>query len=174
MSLNSCGNDKFSKKSLCSALSSDYTATLEFIISDTDRNITGKAAVTKEKCSVLTFTEPESFEGISVTSDETGNPDVFLIEFSGIPAAVPKNVASEISLMFSLLSNQISSHISTLDENCFSQIDDGTNEVSFRKNGMSYKITYDPSSGIPKKLEAGNDTASVSITVSDFQIKDKK
>lgn len=134
----------------------------------------GKASVLKGKVSTITFTEPEDFEGISVTSDETGNPDVFLLEFSGIPAEVPKNIASEISLLFSLFSNSISSEVSILDTDCFSESDDGTAEVIFHKNGMNYKITYDISNGIPKSFEAGNDTMSVSIIISDFHIKNNQ
>ena len=128
----------------------------------------GKASVLKGKVSTITFTEPEDFEGISVTSDETGNPDVFLLEFSGIPAEVPKNIASEISLLFSLFSNSISSEVSILDTDCFSESDDGTAEVIF------YKITYEISNGIPISFEAGNDTMSVSIIISDFHIKNNQ
>ena len=134
----------------------------------------GKAFVTKGKVSTVTFTEPEDFDGISVTSDETGNPDVFLLEFSGIPAKVPKNVASEISLLFSLFSDSISSEVSILESDCFSLSEDGTAEAVFRKNAMNYKIAYDTSNGIPKRFEAGNDTVSVSIIISDFHIKTKQ
>lgn len=134
----------------------------------------GKASLTKGNVSTITFTEPENFEGISVTSDESGNPDVFLLEFSGIPAQVPKSIAGEISLVFSLFSKQFSSEVNILNDNCFSQNNDGTNEVIFQKNGMNYKITYDPSNGIPKNFEAGNDTMSVSIIISDFHIRDQK
>lgn len=134
----------------------------------------GKASLTKGKISTITFTLPEQFEGISVTSDESGNPDVFLLEFSGIPATVPKDIASEISLLFSLFSGQFSSEVSKLDEDCFSQSDESSNKVIFQKNGINYKITYDSSSGVPKSFEAGDDAISVSIIISDFNIKDKK
>lgn len=114
------------------------------------------------------------YSGISIKSDEAGNEDIFSFELSGIPAAVPKTIASDLSLMFSLFSDIMAQKISSLDSDAFS-FSGKTNkfgneliEVFFTENGMNYSLTYDRHSGIPYSLDAGNDEISVSLVLSDF------
>lgn len=167
-SLTACSKDKYSKEKLCSVLEKDYSANLDFVISHPESNITGKASLSKGNITTLTFTFPEEYEGISVTSDETGNPDVFSMEFSGIPATIPKNIASELSLLFSLFSDSVICELEGLEDEYFKAVNDDNCEVFFEKNGFKYKISYNKSSGIPCAIEAGNDSLSVSVIISDF------
>ncbi len=149
---------------------------MEFIFSDGQNNTTGKATVSKSDTTVMTVTEPENYGGITIKSDSTGNPDVFSLEFSGIPASVPKAIAGDLSLMFSLFSDDIPNKINTLDKESFKVselVNDSGNElieVFFLENNMSYSITYDRHSGIPYSFDAGNDELSVNIVLSDFNV----
>lgn len=160
---------------ICSTLYSPYSANISFIFSDGQNNENGTATVTKSDTLCVTFTEPEAFEGITVKSDPVGNPDIFSFEFSGIPASIPKSVTSEISLLFSLFSDEIPAKIDSLGKDSFkvSEISnhDGNEmtEVFFLENNMSYNIIYDRKNGIPYSIDAGNDELSVHVSFSEFK-----
>ncbi len=160
---------------LVSNLYSSYTASIDFIFSDGSTNTEGLASITKSDITKITFSKPDSLCGVSVKGDNAGNADVFSFEFSGIPASVPKSIASDLSLMFSLFSDVIPSKIHTLDKNAFRLSSDSSEngnalcEVFFVENGVSYVITYDSKNGVPYSLDAGNDKTSVSIVLSDFK-----
>lgn len=170
-----CSSDVFSKKLICSNLYSPYCANLEFIFSDGQNNTSGKASIIKNDTVSVSFTEPEAFSGITIKSDPYGNADVFSFEFSGIPASIPKTVTSELSLLFSLFSDEIPSKISSLEKDAFkiSEISSESAgemiEVFFVENNMSYNIIYDKESGIPHSIDAGNDELSVHVELSDFK-----
>ena len=175
----SCSKDKFAKDLLVSNLYCSYTASADFIFSDGDTNTEGTADIVKSDVTKVTFSSPDKLSGVSVKGDNTGNADVYTFEFSGIPASVPKSIASDISLMFSLFSDAIPSKIDTLEKDAF-RLSGNTNEagnslcdVFFVENGFSYVITYDSKSGIPLCLDAGNDKTSVSIVLSDFTVTTK-
>ena len=169
-----CTKDKFSKNLIIECLTSPYTANVDFVTSNGEKGTAGKVIVTKADITTLTFTSPESYNGISIKSDASGNEDIFSFELSGIPAAVPKTIAGDLSLMFSLFSDVMAQKISSLDGDAFS-FSGQTNglgneliEVFFVENGMSYSLTYDRHSGVPHTLDAGNDEISVSLVLSDF------
>ena len=167
--------DKFAKDMAVSKLSSSYNAVCDFIVSDGESNISGKANVVKSDITTLTFIQPESYSSISIKGDNAGNEDIFSFELSGIPAAVPKSVTKDITLMFSLFSDVIPAKIDTLDKEHF-RISEKSNsigneliEVFFTENDMNYTISYDKHSGIPYSLDAGNDELSVNIIISEFK-----
>ncbi|MBQ8759700.1 MAG: hypothetical protein IJZ20_08415 [Clostridia bacterium] len=170
-----CSQDKFSKDLIVSNLSLPYSANADFVFSDGESNTVGKASITKSDITTITFSEPATYSGISIKSDKTGNEDVFSFELSGIPAAVPKTIAGDLSLMFSLFSDNIPQKIDTLDKNSFrisgavNDIGNDLIEVIFTENNMSYCVTYDSHSGVPYSVDAGNDEISVSIVLSDFK-----
>lgn len=141
----------------------------DFIFSDGEKNTVGKANITKSDTTTVTFTEPQEYSGISIKSDSTGKEDILSFEFSGIPASVPKSIAGDISLMFSLFSDEIPTKIKTLDKEFFRKAvsDKQGYEVFFTENGVSYTIAYDIT-GTPYSFDAGNDKISVSIILSDF------
>ncbi len=124
----------------------------------------------------MTLTSPDSFSGISIKSDNTGNPDIFSFELSGIPAEIPKSIAGDLSLMFSLFSDSIASKVESLGKDAFKVSERTTEsgneliEVFFFENDMSYNISYDKYSGVPHSIDAGNDKISVSIVLSDFRL----
>lgn len=178
--LTSCMGDSFSKQKICENLYSSYTARADFIFSDGEKNTSGSADIVKSDVTTVTITSPDSFSGISIKGDSTGNADVFSFELSGIPAEVPKSIAGDVSLMFSLFSQEIPSKIESLGKDAFS-ISERTGEngnelieVFFWENNMSYNISYDKYSGIPYSLDAGNDEISVSIILSDFRLTQNK
>lgn len=171
-------SDGFSKQKICDNLCSHYTATASFIVSDGENNVEGTADIIKSDLTTITFRKPDSFSGISIKGDSLGNPDVFSLELSGIPAKMPKSISGELSLIFSLFSDAVPSKIDALGKDAFSitsasnELGNELIEVFFAENGMSYKITYDKYSGIPYSLDAGNDKLSVSIILSDFTISE--
>lgn len=149
--------------------------TADFVFSDGKISTEGVASISKSDYTNIVFLQPEALNGVSVKGDNTGNADVFSFEFSGIPASVPKSIASDLSLMFSLFSDAIPNKIESLDKSAFklsqSTSDNGNAlaEVFFTENGMSYTVTYDSKSGVPFSIDAGNDRISVSILLSDFK-----
>ena len=152
-----------------------YTADIDFVVSGGENSISGKAHVTKADVTTLTFSEPLSYSGISIKSDETGNADVLSFELSGIPATVPKTIAGDVSLMFSLFTDIIPGKIDTLSKESFrlsGKVNDIGNElidVFFTENNLSYTISYDRHSGIPYIIDVGNDEISISVRLSDFK-----
>lgn len=170
-----CSKDNCGKDKLCTNLYSDYSASLDFLVSDKEKNTQGKADVQKADTTTVTFTEPDFFRGISVKSDNTGKEDTFIFEFSGIPASVPKSITSDISLIFSLFSDELAAKIDALPPECFRKsVSSGKNEdlyeAFFSQNGINYSIIYNRQNGIPVSIDAGNDTLSVSIIFSDFNL----
>ena len=108
-------------------------------------------------------------------SDAAGNEDVFSFELSGIPATVPKSIAGDLSLMFSLFTDSSPQKIDTLEKDSFSlsgKVNDAGNElveVFFTENNLSYRICYDRRTGIPYSFDAGNEKVSVSIVINNFK-----
>jgi hypothetical protein len=159
---------------IVSNLSSPYTASIDFVFSSGENGTSGKADITKADITTLTFKEPLSYSGISIKSDETGNEDILSFELSGIPASVPKTIAGDLSLMFSLFTDIIPTRIDNLPKESFrlsGKVNDIGNElieVFFTENGLNYTISYDRYSGIPYSVNAGNDEVSVSVTLSGF------
>ena len=170
-----CGRDKYSKQLIVKNLYSPYTAEADFVFSDGHTGSSGKIKITKSDTVTVVFTDSGEFSGITIKSDAVGNPDVFSFEFSGIPATVPKTITSDISLLFSLFSDDIPKKIETLEMDsfriCDSSDDDGfiLAELFFTENNMNYHLSYDTERGIPHTLDAGNDSLSVCITFTDFR-----
>ena len=135
----------------------------------------GNVDIAKADFVKITFTDSSDFGGITVTGDNTGKSDVYSFEFSGIPASVPKSLTSEISLLFSLFSDDLPKKIETLEHDSFRTLSDSDeegnalSEVFFTENGYDYHITYDTKKGYPKAMSVGNDALSVSITFSNFK-----
>ena len=102
-------------------------------------------------------------------SDAAGNEDVFSFELSVIPATVPKSIAGDLSLMFSLFTDIIPQKIDTLEKDSFSLSGKVNDEVFFTENNLSYRICYDIRSGIPYSFDAGNEKVSVSIVINNFK-----
>ncbi|MBE6681026.1 MAG: hypothetical protein E7600_01905 [Ruminococcaceae bacterium] len=171
----SCAQDRFEKERLCSTLYSHYSTKADFIISDGENNTSGKADISKRDTTTVTFSEPSVYGGISIKSDNTGNADTFIFELSGIPAKVPKSLSGDLSLIFSLFSDNIPTKIKSLDSTAFRESSrkdkngKALTEVSFIENGYNYTVTYDKDTGIPQSIDAGNDKLSVSIELSDFK-----
>ena len=155
-----------------------YTAGIDFIISGNANVTKGKANITRADITTVTFTEPDAFSTITIKGDNTGKADVFSFELAGIPATVPKTIAGDLSLFFSLFSDDIPAKINTLNKDAFiftekiNQKGNKLTEVSFIENGLSYTIAYDQHTGIPYSLDAGNDEISVSIILYDFKQTD--
>lgn len=170
----SCSNAGSSRDLLIEKLSLPYSATASFIISDGKENTSGSANVTRSDITTVTFTEPSAYSGISIRGDNSGKQDIFSFELSGIPTAVPKTIAGELSLIFSLFSDDIIHKIDTLEKEAFRKSGtandkgNGLIEVFFSQNGTGYVITYDSHTGTPYSFDAGNDETSVSIVLSDF------
>lgn len=173
--LTSCKGDSYSRELIVEKLYLPYTAEADFIFSDGENNSQGKASIVKSDITTLTFLEPEAYSGISVKSDATGNEDIFSFELSGIPATVPKSIAGDLSLMFSLFTDIIPQKIDTLEKDSFSlsgKVNDAGNElveVFFTENNLSYRICYDRRSGIPYSFDAGNEKVSASIVINNFE-----
>ncbi len=169
-SLAGCSGDKYSKKLICENLYSGYNASLSYVISDSEQEAYGSADITKSDKTVLLFKQPQEYSGISITSDSAYNPDIFIFELSGIPANVPKSIAGDLTLMFSLFSDVIPSKLSQLSQDCFSISEaDGSVSAEFEENGMQYRINYNQSTGYPTSLSVGNDKSSVLITIEEFK-----
>lgn len=89
---------------------------------------------------------------------------------------MPKSIAGDITLMFSLFSDAIPSRIDSLTRDAFEETEmtnDSANtliKVFFSENGNDYTVTYDRRTGIPRSLDVGNDEFSVSVILSDFNI----
>ena len=152
---------------IVSNLSSPYTASIDFAFSSGENGTSGKADITKADITTLTFKEPLSYSGISIKSDETGNEDILSFELSGIPASVPKTIAGDLSLMFSLFTDSLPKESFRLSGKV-NDIGNELIEVFFTENGLNYTISYDRYSGIPYSVNAGNDEISVSVTLSEF------
>ena len=166
-----CAGDKYGKNSLSSNLLGSYTANIDFTISNAENNISGKADISKSETTTLIITSPENLSDISITSDNTGKDDILSLEFSGIPASIPKSSASNLSLLFSLFSNDVPSKILSLEETSFTDTLAEITKLNFTENGIHYNIEYDKTTGIPHLLGAGNDEVSVSVTITNFTSK---
>ncbi len=145
------------------------------MIESNDKYIEGSFEILRSDKTQMNFTSPDEYSSISVSGDSSGNSDVFTFELHGIPASVPKSIASDISLLFSLFSDEIPSIISSLDKESFTLYeDDGNARVTFSQNDVNYSIIYSLSTGIPIALNASDKNSSVSITIADFQSAQKK
>ena len=166
-----CSADKYSKKALCENLYSGYTADCSFVISQEKLNISADAHLTKDGTTSFSIYSPEEYSGITISGDSTGNADTFCLEFSEIPSSVDKSIASDLSLIFSLFSDEIPSKILTLGDDSFytQKTTDEKHSVSFSQNGMNYSVVY-TSFGVPVTLKAGNDKTSVEVTLNDFTL----
>lgn len=171
----SCSSDKYSKKALCENLYSSYTADCSFVISKDNFNISADALLTKDSFTSFSIHSPKEYSGITITGDNTGNADTFCLELSDIPSNVDKSIASDLSLIFSLFSDEIPSMILTLDTDSFSTQNTAEEKytVSFNQNGMNYSVIY-TSLGVPVTLKAGNDKTSVEVTLSNFTPSDQQ
>lgn len=176
MCLCSCSSDKYEKEKLCNTLYSHYTVKADFIISGGEKNTNGIADISKNDITTVTFSEPSSYNGITIRSDSTGNADTFSFEFSGIPANVPKSLAGDLSLVFSLFSDDIPTKIKSLDNTSFRESPQKNKngnpmtEVFFEENGYRYTLTYDKYTGTPHLIDVGSDEFSVSIELSEFTL----
>jgi hypothetical protein len=170
-----CSRDSFSKNLICKNLALPYSAKADVIVSGKDTSRSGTVDISKADIVKMTFCDSSDFSGITVTGDNTGKSDVYSFEFSGIPASVPKSLTSEISLLFSLFSDEIPVKIETLPKDSFRALADSDKdgnslfEVFFTENGYDYHITYDKNKGYPKSMSIGNDALSVSITFKEFK-----
>ncbi len=171
----SCTGEKYSQKQFCNTLFSDYTAEADFTLSDSTKSIDGKIAVTKSDSVKIEIVKPSEYGGISITSDGTGKGDIMSFELSGIPAAVPKSIARDLSLMFTLFSDLIPSKISGLENECFEKSEESdVVKVSFSQNGTDFSVAYDSVSYNPLSFDAGNDEMSVNITFTNINQVQKK
>ena len=93
---------------------------------------------------------------------------------SGIPATVPKSLAGDLSLIFSLFTDIIPQKIDTLEKDSFTlsgNVNDKGNElceVFFTENGTNYSFSYDVNTGTPYSFDVGNDELSVNILLANF------
>ncbi len=175
--LSGCKGNIYKKDLLCDTLCSPYTASADIVFSGKTEDIIGKISISKDEDCKVTFIEPSSYSNVTIYGDCDGNADAFTFEFAGIPASVPKSLASELSLLFSLFSDTIPNRISSLDKECFVLCDDNQAsydpkkdlaEVFFSENGTDYLLVYDTLSGTPLSISAGNDTISVYMEFTDF------
>lgn len=152
-------------------LYSSYSASAEYMVEASDKYLEGSFELLRSDKTTISFTSPDEYSSISISGDSSGQSDVLAFELHGIPANVPKSIASDLSLVFSLFSDEIPSKIMTLDENCFTLYeDDGSAAVSFSENGTSYSIIYSTATGIPLAINASDENSSVSITIKDLEI----
>lgn len=124
--------------------------------------------------SCINFLSPDEYSSITVQGDSSGNADIFTFELYGIPANVPKSISGSISLLFSLFSDAIPSHIQTLDDSCFTLYDsEGTCLVSFSENNINFDIIYSTTDGSPLAINAEDENVSVSINITELQTSKK-
>ena len=167
----SCSGNKNSKDLLCSALHSSYSANADYVIDSGEKYIEGEFEILRADRTKINFLSPDQYCSVSVSSDSTGNADIFAFELFGIPADVPKSIAGDISLIFTLFSDFIPSKIASLPSESFTVYKgDGTAAVSFVENGTKYRILYSLSTGHPCAFNASDEKTAVSINISDFQM----
>lgn len=144
------------------------------MIQTKDKCIEGKMELLRSDKSRINFLSPDEYSSITVSGDSAGNADVFTFEMYGIPANIPKSIASDISLLFSMFSDAVPSHIMTLDDSHFTLYEnDGTCSVSFSQNNINYSIIYYSDSGIPQAINVSDDKSSVSMSFSEFKLSEK-
>ncbi len=174
--LTSCKSNESGKDLLEQKLNCPYTMSVDFIMSDNDGSVSGRAEIEQNELTTLKIVRPEEYRGITVTSDETGNADTFTFEYSGIPANLPKSISGELSLMFSLFSKTLPVYIAKADIDGFEKTDDGVWIAGFSGGDINFRIAYDCKSGIPSLLEAEHENTSVSVKVLSYKelIKEKQ
>lgn len=153
-------------------LDSCYSANADYVLSYDGKDISGSFELLHSDSTVLNFLSPEELSSVSIRS-QNGENDVFTFELHGISANVPKSIASDLSLIFSLFSEEIPSKILSLDNENFTVYDDGSCGVSFTENEFTYNILYDSTSGIPKTVKASGGNSFVSVTINNFEISEK-
>ena len=169
----SCKDDN-SKNALCDVLYSCYSAKADYMIQTKEKCIEGSLELLRSDKSRINFLTPDEYSSVIVSGDSVGNADVFTFELYGIPASIPKSFASNISLLFSLFSDEVPSRIMSLDDNNFTYYEnDGTSSVSFSENNINYNIIYSHESGIPKAMNVSDDKSSVSISFTEFKLSEK-
>ena len=152
-------------------LYSDYGAGADFTIETKEKFTEGSFELLRADNTRIDFKLPKEYASISIYGDSGGNSDVFSFEMSGIPASVPKSIASDLSLMFSLFSDAVPSKLQALEESSFTLYENQDKaKVSFTENGTSYNIVYSTVTGIPISFGAINQNTSVNITIKNFDI----
>ncbi len=167
--LSSCSSDRLGKDKLLEKLNSPYVMNIDFIISSADKSTSGRAEITRNDLTTLKILQPEEYDGIRITSDETGSPDVFSFEYSGIPAAMPKSMSSELSLLFSLFSKTLPISLIRADRDAFESRENGFCSVVLKEDNINYKLEYNCDNGQPDLLEAEYDNISVSVKVLSYK-----
>lgn len=167
-----CVNDKYSRHNLCDVLSSCYSATAEYTLESEGKDISGSFEILRSDNTVLNFISPEELTSVSISS-EKGENEIFTFELHGISASVPKSIATDLSLIFSLFSDEIPAKILSLDDENFTINEENRCSVSFTENEITYSILYDAASGIPKTVTATGDKSSVSVNIENLEISEK-
>ena len=165
----SCSKDRYSKNLLSESLRSRYNANVDFVI-ETDKKYTaGNFDIQKDEKTKISFLLPEEYSSICIYGDNAGNSDVFTFELSGIPSAVPKSIASDFSLLFSLFSDDVATKPLSLDDDCFTLYpDENTAVVSFTENDNTYTIFYNTTDGKPISINVKNNNAIINLTFKNY------
>ncbi len=166
----SCGDGKNLAKLVCDNLYSSYSLCGAYCIEASGRRIEGELELLRSDITKINFLSPDEYSSISVSSDYSGKSDIISFEFSGIPADVPKSIATGLSLMLSLFSDSIPSAVSALDKEAFSVNDNnGKATVQFSQNGIDYSLGFSSETGIPDSLSADDGKNAITINVKEFE-----
>ncbi len=158
------------QKQLCDNLYSSYSLCGTYCIETNTKRIEGELELLRSDITKISFLSPDEYSSISISSDYSGKSDIISFEFSGIPADVPKSIASSLSLMLSLFSDSIPSAVSALEGDAFSvSEEDEGGTVQFSQGDISYSFAFSADTGIPLSLSGDDGKTSVTVYVKEFE-----